>query len=318
MEATDIDVAAKIPGRLKEVYAEEGDYVTAGQVVAQMDIETLEAQRNEALANLNQAIHAVATSESIVSVRKADWAAAEAVVVQREAELDVARRTQARSETLSQEGAETLQKVDDDRAAVRRAEAALTAAKAQVAAAAAAIAAAETEAIGAGAEVNAVKATIDRVTADINDSQLKAPRDARVQFRVTEPGEVIGAGGKVLNLVDLADVYMTFFLPEATAGKLAIGAEARIVLDAAPQLVIPATVTFVADVAQYTPKTVETEVERQKLMFRVKANVPPELLREHIEFVKTGLPGVTYVRWQNDAVWPEYLEPKIDLKSVGQ
>jgi HlyD family secretion protein len=231
------------------------------------------------------------------------------VVAQREAELDATLRRVARSETLSQEGAETFQKLDDDRAAVRSAQAALSAAKAQVAAAEAAILAAESEAVGAHAAVAAAEASVARITADIDDSQLKAPRDGRVQFKVTQPGEVLGAGGKVLNLVDLTDVYMTFFLPEATAGKLAVGAETRIVLDAAPQWVIPARVTFVADVAQYTPKTVETAAERQKLMFRIRAHIPAELLREHIRLVKTGLPGIAYVRWRSDAAWPEAMEP---------
>jgi HlyD family secretion protein len=232
-------------------------------------------------------------------------------VAQREAELDAAQRRLARSEELSKEGAETLQKLDDDRAQFRAAEATLSAAKAEVAAARAAVAAAETNAVGARAAVAAVAATIVRITADIDDSQLKAPRDGRVQFKVTQPGEVLGSGGKVLNLVDLTDVYMTFFLPEAVAGKLAIGAESRLVLDAAPDWVIPANVTFVADVAQYTPKTVETETERQKLMFRVRAHIPADLLRQHIEIVKTGLPGVCYVRWRNDATWPESLQPNL-------
>ena len=317
IEATDIDVAAKIPGRLQDVYVKEGDYVTAGQVVAQMDVATLEAQRQEADAKLKQALDGVATADARVSVRRSELASAQAIVVQREAELDAAQRRLARSDTLSKEGAETLQKLDDDRASVRGAEAAVRAAQAQTAAAQAAISAAEAEAVGARAEVAAMQATVARIAADIDDSQLKAPRDARVQFKVSQPGEVLAAGGKVLNLVDLTDVYMTFFLPEAAAGKLAIGAEARIVLDAAPQLVIPATVTFVASVAQYTPKTVETETERQKLMFRVKANIPPDLLRQHVELVKTGLPGVAYVRWQRDVAWPAHLQPRLDLPTPG-
>jgi HlyD family secretion protein len=309
IEATEIDVATKLSGRLKDIYVAEGDYVAAGQVVAQMDVDTLEAQREEARAKLKQAIDAVATAQAQVSVRKSEMAAARSVVAQREAELDATLRRVARSETLSQEGAETFQKLDDDRAAVRSAQAALSAAKAQVAAAEAAILAAESEAVGAHAAVAAAEASVARITADIDDSQLKAPRDGRVQFKVTQPGEVLGAGGKVLNLVDLTDVYMTFFLPEATAGKLAVGAETRIVLDAAPQWVIPARVTFVADVAQYTPKTVETAAERQKLMFRIRAHIPAELLREHIRLVKTGLPGIAYVRWRSDAAWPEAMEP---------
>ncbi len=87
----------------------------------------------------------------------------------------------------------------------------------------------------------------------------------------------------MLNMVDLADVYMTFFLPEKQVGRVNMGSEARIILDAAPNLVIPAKVTFVADVAQFTPKTVETKEERQKLMFRVKAHIPADLLRKHLD-----------------------------------
>ncbi|SUH34279.1 membrane protein [Salmonella enterica subsp. enterica] len=90
----------------------------------------------------------------------------------------------------------------------------------------------------------------------------------------------------VLNMVDLSDVYMTFFLPTEQAGLLKIGGEARLVLDAAPDLRIPATISFVASVAQFTPKTVETHDERLKLMFRVKARIPPELLRQHLDMSK--------------------------------
>jgi len=310
IEATEIDVATKLPGRLTDIYVKEGELVKAGQVVAQMDVETLEAQRAEARAKLDQATHAVATSQAEVNVRKSDMAAAQSMVAQRETELDAARRRLARTETLSKEGAESIQRLDDDRATVRSAEAAVSASQARVAAAQSAIVAAETQSVGTRSTVAAAQASIDRITADINDSQLKAPRDGRVQFKVTQPGEVLYPGGKVLNLVDLTDVYMTFFLPEQIAGRLAVGSEARIVLDAAPQWVIPATVTFVADVAQFTPKTVETAEERQKLTFRIKAHIPADLLRKHITVVKTGLPGVAYVKVDPNAAWPANLAPK--------
>jgi HlyD family secretion protein len=132
-----------------------------------------------------------------------------------------------------------------------------------------------------------------------------------VQFRIAEPGEVLNAGGKVLNMVDLADVYMTFFLPTAEAGRVRMGADARLVLDAVPHLVIPARVTFVADVAQFTPKTVETAEERQKLMFRIKAHIDPELLKKYIRSVKTGLPGVAYVQLDPQVPWPAHLEVRL-------
>jgi HlyD family secretion protein len=152
---------------------------------------------------------------------------------------------------------------------------------------------------------------VARLHIDIEDSQLKAARGGRVQYRIAEPGEVIGAGGKVLNLVDLSDVYMTFFLPEQQVVRVALGAEVRLVIDAIPQYVLPAEVSYVASVAQFTPKTVETANEREKLMFRVKARLDPELLRRHLTQVKTGVPGVAYLRLDPDIEWPANLALKV-------
>ncbi len=165
--------------------------------------------------------------------------------------------------------------------------------------------------MGAESAVTAAAATVARIQADLEDSRLKAPREGRIQLRVAQPGEVLGAGGRVLNMLDLADVTMTFFMPEAAAGRLAIGSEIRIVLDAAPQYVIPAAVSFVASQAQFTPKTVETASERQKLMFRVKARLPVELLLKNLEQVKTGLPGVAWVRTDPAQPWPESLAVRL-------
>lgn len=311
IEATEIDVATKYAGRVVDIFAREGDFVKAGQVLAQMQIDVLIAQRDEARAQQQQAITAVASAEAMVKVRESDLAAAKAVVVQRETELDNAKRRLARSQTLSREGAASIQQLDDDQAAVRNAEAALAAAKAQVTAAQSAIDAAKAQVTGARSTVAALAATIARIEADIADSQLKAPRDGRVQFLVAQPGEVLGAGGKVLNMVDLSDVYMTFFLPEAVAGRVALGSDVRIVLDAAPSYVIPARVSFVASVAQFTPKTVETAVERQKLMFRVKARIDQALLEKNLKQVKTGLPGVAWLKLDAQAPWPQNLSVKV-------
>lgn len=311
IEAVEIDVAAKTPGRISDILVNEGDFVTAGQVVAIMDTDVLEAQRRQAEAQLRQAQNAVLTAKSQVAQRQSEKAAALAVVAQREAEADAAAKYFIRSEPLVPEQAISLQQFDENRARALSAKAALSGARAQVAAAEAAIAAARSQVIEAESAIDAVQATIERLQADIEDSSLKAPRDGRVQYRVAQLGEVVGAGGRVLNLVDLGDVYMTFFLPTAAAGRLTLGDEVRLVLDALPQYVIPAHVSFVADVAQFTPKTVETASERQKLMFRVKARVDPELLRKHIRRVKTGLPGMAYLRLDPRAEWPEELRVNI-------
>jgi len=311
IEATDIDIAAKTPGRIKQILGNEGDFVTAGQVLAKMDTEVLEAQRREAEAQLRRATIGIDTARAQVVQRKAEKQAAVAVVAQRQAEQDAAKRRFDRSEELTKRGTAAIETLDNDRARFEGAKAAVSAAEAQVAAADAAISAAESQVINALAAVDAVKATIDRIQADINDSTLTSPRDGRVQYRVAQPGEVLGAGGKVLNIVDLSDVYMTFFLPTEAAGRITIGSEVRLVLEAAPQYVIPARATFVADVAQFTPKTVETAEERAKLMFRIKAKIQPALLEKYIQHVKTGLPGMAYVRLDPNVPWPAKLEGKL-------
>jgi HlyD family secretion protein len=311
IEATEIDVATKLPGRVQEIMVNEGDFVLAGQPLAQMQLDVLDAQRDEARALYREAGNAVASAKAQVAVRQSDKAALQAVVGQRESELDAAQRRLARSDTLSREGAASIQELDDDRARARSAQAALIAAQAQVGAAQAAIEAAQAQVVGAGSSVAAAEATVARVEADITDSQLKSPRNGRVQYRIAEPGEVLGSGGRVLNLVDLGDVYMTFFLPETAVGRVALGSEARIILDAAPQYVIPATVSYVSSTAQFTPKTVETESERQKLMFRVKARISRELLEKHLQLVKTGLPGVAWLKLDPTVQWPANLGVKV-------
>lgn len=311
IEAVEIDVATKTPGRLVAVLVNEGDFVAAGQILAQMDAASLEAQLREAEAELRRAKTAVEAAQSTVKQRESEKDAAVSVVAQRKAELDLADRKFLRAERLVATGALSREEFDTERAGLFSAKAALSRAEADREAAAAAITTAISQVIQAEASVGAAQAKIERLQVDVNDCTLKSPRDGRVQVRIAEPGEVLSAGGKVLNMVDLADVYMTFFLPTPEAGRVRMGAEARVVLDAAPHIVIPATVSYVADVAQFTPRTVETAEERQKLMFRIKARIAPELLRKYIRSVKTGLPGMAYVRLDDQLEWPPHLEANL-------
>ena len=308
IEATEINVSSKLSGQLEEILVKEGDFVEPGQILARVKISTLEAQLRELEAQQRQAQDAIATAEAQVAMRISEKAAAEAMVQQRETELMAAKNRLARTEVLAKEGASSKQQLDDERAAAQQAIAVLSAAKAQVQSAQGAIVASKSQVSVAHSQVDAIKASVERIKFDMDDAQLRAPLKARVQFRVAQPGELVAAGGRVLNLIDLSDVYMTFFLPETVAGKIAIGTEVRIVLDAAKNVVIPATVSFVADTAQFTPKSVETESERQKLMFRVKAKIDPTLLNKYIEQVKTGLPGVAYIKIDDQAAWPTFLE----------
>lgn len=308
IEAVEIDISTKTAGRLQELLVREGDFVKAGQVLAKMDTAQLEAGKRQAQAQLRRAEISVDTAHSLVAQREAERKSALAVIEQRKAQLDSAQKTNARSRQLLANNTISQQVVDDNEAAEQAARATLASAEASLAASDAAINAAKAQVVDAEAAVDAAKAEIDSVDTDIADSTLTSPRDGRIQYRVAQTGEVLSAGGRVLNLVDLGDVYMTFFLPTGEAGRTSIGSDVRLVLDAAPQLTIPAKVSFVADVAQFTPKTVETEEERQKLTFRVRAQIPQELLQKYIQYVKTGLPGMAYVRLDPQAEWPEHIE----------
>ena len=311
IEAVEIDIAPRHPGRIAAIEVREGELVRTGQPLVRMDTESLQAQLRQAEARLQQSRDAVDTARSQLAQRESEKAAARAVVVQRQTELTAAQRRAQRLADLRRQAFISQQQLDDQTEAVDRAAAAMAAAQAQVAAGEAAITAARNQIRGSESAVEAERAEADRIRTDIDDSLLKAPRDGRVQLIVARAGEVVGAGGRVLNLMDLKDVYMTFFLPTSEVGRVALGGEARLVIDAAPEFVIPARISYVADVAQFTPKTVETKVEREKLMFRVRAQVPPELLQKHLAQVKTGLPGVAHVKLDPEAPWPPRLQVKL-------
>lgn len=311
IEATEIDVATKLAGRIEEILVVEGEFVVLDQNLVRMNTDVLNAQREESIAQSQQASAAVASAKAQVLARQSDTAAAIAMVGQRESELEVSNQSMSRIEKLVKTGAVSMQEFDDDKARVRTAESALAGSKAQVAAAEAATVAAQSQVEGAQFAVTASQATTTRIIADITDSLIKSPRDGRIQYRVAQPGEVLAGGGKVLNLVDLGDVYLTFFLPEIVVGKVAIGSEVHVVLDALPQYVIPAEVSYVSSTAQFTPKTVETASERQKMMFRVKAQINHELLHKYFKQVKTGLPGIAWLKTDPNATWPANLQIKV-------
>jgi HlyD family secretion protein len=279
LEATEVDVATKIAGRLAELGPREGDWVEAGAVVGRLDADDLRAQLKVAEAQVVQAQKAV--DETRAGVRKS------------KADATLAGKTLKRSEELVGRGFISRNKLDSDQTGMEGAMAGMAQAQSRVAEADAAVAAAQ--------------ARVESLRATLNDTSLKAPINGRVLYRLAEAGEVLAAGGKALTLVDLSDMYMTVYLPTDKAGQVALGAEARIVLDALPGQAIPATVSFVAPKAQFTPREVETRSEREKLMFRIKLRADPAWLAAHRDLAKGGMPGVAYVRLDAHATWPATL-----------
>ncbi len=311
LEAMDVDVAAHAAGRLVQVVVREGDRVRAGQILARMDAAALIADLHEAQAERAQAEAAIASARSLLRQRRSEEREARSTIAERQAELQLAERRFQRSRTLLGRGAITQEAFDADEARRLTAQAALDKARDAARSAEAVIATARSGRQAAEASRAAAVARIERIQADLNETVLRAPTDGRVQIRIAEPGETLQAGGKVLNLLDLSDVFMTFYLPAGEAGRLRLGSEARLILDAAPELVIPARITYVASAAQFTPKTVETRSERQTLMFRIKASLDPALVRRYEQGAKIGMPGVAWVRLDPAAPWPRRLQVQL-------
>lgn len=280
IEAKLVDVAAKEPLRVKDILVDEGALVEPGQVLGHLDTVTLDAE--------------LASNKSAALAAKQQLAVAESAIVKRKSEVRLARIEVDRSRKLLAQRAGSQREVDVRTMAFEAATAALAQEEARLA--------------SAKQDVETAEANVTKTQTRITDATLTSPVRGRVLYRLTEPGEVLGPGGKALTLINLEDVYMEIFLPSAEASALQIGADARITVDHAPGRVAPGRVSFVSPEAQFTPKQVETKSEREKLMFRVKIQVPEDLIQAYIERIKTGVRGVGYVKVSDTAVWPEWLE----------
>jgi len=283
IEATQIDVAAKYPGRLEEVAVKEGDEVSAGQVLARISSPEYEAQLRGA--------------QSQVMKAKQGLAEADAQIARWKSEVTLATADLARGRDLVEKGWLTRQAFDQRVAKTETAAAGLRAA--------------EAEREQAEFAIKTAQSDVERIQAVLADLVLVAPRSGRVQYQIAHTGEVVAAGSRILTILDLSDVYMTIYLPAAQAGPLALGDDARIIIDPLPQFVVPSTISFVAADAQFTPKYVETTEERQKLMFRIKLQVDPKVLTTYQSQVKTGVRGMGFVRTNLAAAWPEDLAVKL-------
>lgn len=286
IEAERVAVATKYAGRVAEILIKEGDFVERGAVIARMDSAELLAEVAAAKARARQAEQGIGQ--------------AKAQLLMRQAELKLANVELQRAQTLREREYTSAATVDQRQAQRDVAAATVTAAQA---------------AIGdAEAARDAAEAAVAQLQAVLNDMTLVAPTAGRVEYKLVQAGEVLSAGAPVVSLLDLSDVYMTIFLPTPDAGRVGLGSEARIVLDAAPDYVVPASVSFVAAEAQFTPKFVETENEREKLMYRIKVRIDPALLETYRDYVKAGLTGNAYVKVQAGAAWPQTLTPKLPPK----
>ncbi|MEN6386261.1 MAG: HlyD family efflux transporter periplasmic adaptor subunit [Phycisphaerales bacterium] len=280
VEAKRVDIVAKEALRVKEIFVDEGDLVKPGQVLVKLDTVTLEAELAESKANVLAAQERLAITES--------------AIVRKKSEVELAKIEVERARKLLEERAGSQREYDVRKTSVETNMAGLAEEEAKLKT--------------VKQEIEVAKANVDVVQTRIDDATLISPVRGRVLYRLAEVGEVLGAGGKALTLVNLSDIYMEIFLPSEQAAKLKIGAEGRITADFAPGWAAPAHVSFVSPESQFTPKQVETRSEREKLMFRVKLQIPKELIVPYIDRIKTGIRGVGYVKLDDKAQWPKWLQ----------
>ncbi len=283
LEADEIDIQTKFAGRILKLFVDEGDLVQGGQALAVMDTRDMEAQLNAANAQ-------IALTEKAIDEAHHN-------VIQLETQEKLAQQEFERTQNLVKQGWATHELFDQRTQQLTAAQAALRAGQARLL---------EAEHAKEAATHNA-----ELLKVNIADNTLVAPREGRIQYRLANTGEVLPAGGKVFTMLDVNYVYMDIYLPTADAGRVKIGSDARIVLDAYPNRPIPAHVSMIATQNQFDPKFVETKEERDKLMFRVRVRIDPELLKEHVESVRSGLPGVANVRFAPKTAWPERLEKNL-------
>jgi len=283
IEVERVDIASKYAGRVAEISIKEGDFVAKDAVIARLDTAELLAQLAAARAAVQRAAASISRAEAEIAIRQAEHHLSE---VEMRRALELERRN-----------AGTPAEAERRKAQYSVAEAQILAARA-----------AREDAVAAKA---AAEAQVEQIEAVLADSTLRTPVAGRVEYKLVQSGEIVAAGGRLATMLNLNEVYMTIFLPTSHAGRVRYGSDARIVLDAIPSYVLPATVSFVAAEAQFTPKTVETANEREKLMYRVKLSVDPKLLETYRDYIKAGLTGNAYVRVLPNAAWPTHLAPRL-------
>jgi HlyD family secretion protein len=266
--------------RIAEVLVEEGDQVKAGQVLARLSTERLSAQHKQAQAQM-------AAQEQIAlrlrnGTRPEEIAQARASLQAAEAEAVNAQSLLQRAQEISEASkgrAVSKQDLEAATAVVRTSEA-----NVQVQRKALALALAgprEEEVSQAEAQVDAARAELALLERRLKDAELVAPVDAVVRNRLMEPGEFASPQRPVFSLAVTTPKWVRAYVPESALGALKVGDVASVWIDSRPEEPFSGSLKFISSVAEFTPKTVQTEELRTSLVYEVRVFVedPNDQLR---------------------------------------
>ncbi len=287
IEATETDLAFKVPGIIRQIYFQEGDAIQAGQVVAELDAQDLQDELKAAQARMKAAEAALA--KLLAGSRPQEIAEAKAAVLQAQADVDNKRLDYQRMEGLLARGAVPVSRRDNARAAYLMAQETLRRAREQFSLVREGPRREDID--RARAELKQAQANVALAQTRLDYATLKAPVNGVVLTRPAEPGEVAAVGATILTTADLDNVYVEVYLPQTELGRVRLGQSALVSIDAYPDQQMPGWVSFINSKAEFTPKTVETYKERVALVYRTKIRV--ENPRHEL---KPGMPAEVVIK----------------------
>ncbi|MDM8216561.1 efflux RND transporter periplasmic adaptor subunit [Desulfovibrio piger] len=278
VEIRQVDTGFRVGGRIAAVLAEEGERVRAGQVLARLETDLLEAETNRIRAQLEQQeatlqrLERGYRSEEIAGAR-ADEAAAAALA-------ENARINLHRVEAMRASNAISQKEVDNARGTYRNAAAKHKAAKEQLALVSAGYR--EEEILAQRAVVAATRASLQQAVIHLNDAELKAPQDGVVLTRAREAGAIVDTGQTVYTLSLVNPVWLRVYVDEPRLGRIKPGMRVEAETDAAPGRRFVGHVGYIAPAAEFTPKNVETYEVRTSLVYRIRVQVedPDNIMRQ--------------------------------------
>ena len=299
IEGVEVNVTARMNARVQEMRVREGDTVTAGQVLAVLDCKEAgnaleDARARLALAEVNVRSARAAASAMAGNTDAARHAveAAAAQVGAVDAQKDNAARESQRVASLKAVGAVTPSHADQANTLVANlshqaegARANEAAARARLEAQAGSQTAAQLAVATALANVKVVQAAVHRAEIAVGECTLVAPRDAVVFRRNQEPGEVAMPGSNLVTLVDLEEVRVTFYLPNAEVAAAVPGRQVTVKADAWPERSFLGMILNVSSKAEFTPRNVQTREDRDRLVYAVEVAIP-----NHNHLLRPGMP----------------------------
>jgi HlyD family secretion protein len=270
VEITSVEASFRIPGRVVERLVDEGEQVHAGQVIARLDDSTLSKEVSLRQADVHAAEAVLA--ELVAGSRTEEIGQAEAVLSRAEAEATRADADWKRVRNLFEREVVSRRDLDNARAATDSARAGVRQARETLALARKGP---RRERIDQGrARLHEAKAALAIARENLSYAILTSPLPGMVMAKHVEPGEQVAAGTPIVTIGDLAHTWVRAYIGESELGRVKLGQKARVSIDSYPGKQFPATVSFIASEAEFTPKSVQTATERVKLVYRVKITIP--------------------------------------------